>query len=54
MDVLEVPISTHSNRYLLIVQDYFTKWVKAFPMPDQTAKCITDILIGSCATMGLP
>ena len=37
-----------------IVQDYFTKWAEAFPMPDQTAKCITDILISLCARMGLP
>ena len=54
MDVLEVPISTCGNRYLLVVQDYFTKWAEAFPMPDQTAKRITDILIGLCAAMGLP
>ena len=40
MDVLEVPISTHGNRYLLVVQDYFTKWAEAFPIPDQTAKRI--------------
>ena len=54
MDVLEVPISTHGNRYLLVMQDYFTKWAEAFPMPDQTAKHITDISIGLCATMGVP
>ena len=54
VDVLEVPISTRGNRYLLVVQDYFTKWAEAFPMPDQTAKRITDILIGLCAAMGLP
>ena len=54
IDVLEVPISTHGNRYLLVVQDYFTKWAEEFPMPSQTAKRITDILIGLCAIMGLP
>ena len=54
IDVLEVPISTRGNCYLLVVQDYFTKWAEAFPMPDQTAKRITDILIGLCAAMGLP
>ena len=45
VDILEVPLSSHSNRYLLVVQDYFTKWAEAFPMPDQTAKRITDIRI---------
>ena len=54
VDVLEVPVSTNGNRYLLVVQDYFTKWADAFPMPDQTARRITDILINLCARMGLP
>ena len=54
VDVLEVPLSSHGNRYLLVMQDYFTKWAEAFPMPDQTAKRITDILIILCARMGLP
>ena len=44
VDVLEVPLSIKGNRYLLVVQDYFTKWAEAFPMLDQTAKRITDIL----------
>ena len=54
VDVLEVPLSTCGNRYLLVVLDYFTKWAEAFPMPDQTAKRITNILISLCARMGLP
>ena len=54
VDVLEVPLSMNGNRYLLVVQDYFTKWAEAFPMPDQTARRITDILIKFCARMGLP
>ena len=43
MDVLQIPISTHGNCYLLVAQNYFTKWEEAFSMPDQTAKRITDI-----------
>ena len=54
VDVLEIPLSLNGNRYLLVVQDYFTKWAEAFPMPDQTARRITDILINLCARMGLP
>ena len=36
-DILEVPVSSNNNCYLLVVQDYFTKWVEVVPMPDQTA-----------------
>ena len=54
VDVLEVPISFNGNWYLLVVQDYFTKCANVFPMPDQTAKCITKELIGLCSRMGLP
>ena len=45
VDVLEVPLSTKNNRYLLVIQDYFTKWAEAIPMPDQTASRITDELV---------
>ena len=32
MDILEVPMSYHHNKYLLVVQDYFTKWAMAIPI----------------------
>ena len=54
VDVLEVPLSTKNNRYLLVIQDYFTKWAEAIPMPDQTASHITDELVKFFARMGLP
>eukprot|EP00731_Ephydatia_muelleri_P013328 Em0007g638a len=37
IDILEVPVSTKNNRYLLVIQDYFTKWADARPLKDQTA-----------------
>ena len=44
VDILEVPVSSQNNRYLLAVQDYFTKWADAIPLRDQTANWITEIL----------
>ena len=41
IDILEVPMSYQHNRYLLVIQDYFTKWATAIPIPDQTAAVVT-------------
>ena len=54
MDILEVPVSSNNNRYLLVVQDYFTKWADARPLPDQTASRITTELVDLFTTYGVP
>ena len=33
------------NRYLLIVQDYFTKWVEAYSLPNQEAVTVAKVLL---------
>ena len=54
VDILEVPISTRNNRYLLVVQDYFTKWAEAIPLQDQTAASITAELVKLFTVFGQP
>ena len=54
IDILQVPLSTNNNRYLLVIQDYFTKWADVIPIPDQTASCITPELIKFFSTYGPP
>ena len=54
VNVLQVPTSYQNNRYLLVIQDYFTKWVEVIPMPDQTAVRITNELVKLFSTFGLP
>ena len=54
VDVLQVPVSSRGNRYLLVLQDYFTKWAEAIPMPNQTAECIAGILIDLFSRFGIP
>ena len=39
------PRTNRGNRYILVVQDYFTKWVEVFPMHDQTAETIATLLV---------
>jgi hypothetical protein len=34
MDFLELPRTPCGNRYVLLVSDYFTKWVEAFALPN--------------------
>ena len=44
VDVLKVPMSRNGNEYILVAQDYFSKWPFAMPMPDQKADRIVRIL----------
>ena len=44
VDVLKVPQSSQGNQYILVAQDYFSKWPFAQSMPDQKADRIVKIL----------
>jgi len=54
VNILQVPLSTNNNRYLLVLQDYFMKWADAVPQPDQTAGRIVTALIKFSCTYGPP
>ena len=54
VDVLQVPMSYQHNKYLLVVQDYFTKWAEAIPMLDQTAVHIMQELVKIFSALGIP
>ena len=32
-----LPISSHGNKYILVITDLCTKWIEAFPLKDMTA-----------------
>ena len=42
--ILEVPISSKNSRCLLVIQDYYTKWPEAIPLPDQKEVTITKLM----------
>ena len=44
VDILKVPMSARGNQYILVAQDYFSKWPFAQAMPDQKAERIVRIL----------
>ena len=54
VDIVQVLLSYHNNQYLLVIQDYFTKWVEAIPLQDQTADRITKELTKVFTTFGVP
>ena len=46
MDILSLPTaSTKGNTCILVVGDYFTKWVEAFALPDHQAMTVADVLV---------
>ena len=46
IDVLgPLPTSNQGNSYLLVVGDYFTRWIKAYPMPNQRAETTAHKLV---------
>ena len=50
-----LPLTPRGNRHILVVQDYFTKWVEIFAVPDATAEtCANYILNGFISRYGIP
>ena len=40
-----MPLTEMGNRYIVIFADYLTKWVEAYPVPNQTADTIARLLV---------
>ena len=46
VDILgPLPVTEKGNKYLLIVGDYFTKWVEAYPLENQRADVVAEVLV---------
>ena len=45
VDVMELPITTRGNKYVVVFQDLFTKWPMVNPTPDQKAVRIARLLV---------
>ena len=40
-----LPKTTQGNKYVLVFQDFLTKWPMVYPIPDQKSQRIADILV---------
>ncbi|MCP4492904.1 MAG: hypothetical protein GY820_37225, partial [Gammaproteobacteria bacterium] len=45
MDVLKLPMSEEGHNYLLVLQDYLTKYLFAYPIERETAEVIARVLV---------
>ena len=39
------PVIDRENMCILVVGDYFTKWKEAYPLPNQEAETVSEILV---------
>ena len=45
VDVLQLPLTSRGNKYVVVFMDYFTKWVEAYAVPDQQTQTIARLLV---------
>ena len=46
MDIVnKLPVTTRGNKAIVVFTDYYTKWVEAYPIEDETAITIAQKLI---------
>jgi len=56
MDILSgLPVAEDGSKYILVVCDHFTKWVEAYPLPDQAAStCMQAVYDGFISRFSYP
>ncbi|KAL5018579.1 hypothetical protein ScPMuIL_004301, partial [Solemya velum] len=38
------PVTSRDNKYILVVGDLYSKWIESYPIPDQEAKTVAQVL----------
>jgi len=45
IDLMELPRTKKNNKYVVVIQDYLTKWPLAYALPDQKATTLARVLV---------
>ena len=49
------PVTKNGNRFVLVIGDYFSKWMEAYPIPNQEAETVAKVLVEEwIARFGVP
>ncbi|MCP4487899.1 MAG: DDE-type integrase/transposase/recombinase, partial [Gammaproteobacteria bacterium] len=54
MDILKMPQSDNGNSYLLVMKDYLSKFLYAFPIPNEQAETVARTLVDRLFWFGIP
>ena len=54
IDITEMPHSLKGNKCALVIMDYFTKFVRIYPMPDQKTETVLEALLDWVYDLGVP
>lgn len=55
LDILKLPRTGRGNQFLLVIEDYFSKWIEAFPLQRTIAPSVAQcVLNGWVARFGCP
>ena len=44
VDIMELPVTTRRNKYAIVIQDLFTKWLMVYAAPDQKTVRLAKLL----------
>ena len=56
IDILgPLPVTERGNKYIVVIADYFTRWVESYPVPNHQAHTIANVIMENFfARFGLP
>lgn len=50
-----LPVTPRGNKYIMVAQDYFSKWVEVYAIPDGTAETCANVLVNEfLSRFGMP